>query len=72
MRSDPRWPNRTGRRVLAEVPTRFDDLVAAWAERGIDFQRRLIETLLHPIVVNPAGAIRRAFDPGRVEIEPRA
>ncbi len=64
--------NRTGRRVPADVPATFDDLVAMWDERGIDFQRRLIETLLHPMVINPAGTIRRTFDPGRVEIEPRA
>ncbi len=64
--------NRTGRPVLADVPGTFEDLVSAWDERGIDFQRRLIETLMHPIVVNPAGAVRRTFDPGRVEITLRA
>ena len=64
--------NRTGTRVLAEVPGTYDELVAAWEERGIDFQRRLIQALLHPIVVNPARSRQRAFDTGRLEIEPKA
>lgn len=64
--------HRAGRNLLAGMPATFEELAAAWDERGIDFQRRLIETLLHPIVVNPAGAIRRTFDAGRVEITPRA
>lgn len=64
--------NRTGTRVLAEVPGTYEEFVAAWEERGIDFQRRLIETLLHPIVVNPARSRKRAFDPGRLEIVPKA
>lgn len=59
-------------RELDGVPATFDDLVLAWDERGIDFQRRLIEALLHPVTVNPAGVVRRKFDPGRVEITPRA
>ena len=64
--------NRTGTRVLAEVPGTFEELVAAWGERGIDFQRRLIEALLYPIIVNPARTRKRAFDPGRLEIVPKA
>lgn len=64
--------NRTGTRVLAEVPGTYDELVAAWEDRGIDFQRRLIETLLHPIIVSPARSRKRAFDPGRLEIVPKA
>lgn len=64
--------NRTGTRVLAEVPGTFEELDAAWEERGIDFQRRLIQALLHPIVVNPARTRKRAFDPGRLRIEPKA
>ncbi len=63
---------RTGSRVLAEVPGTFDELVAAWDERGIDFQRRLIEALLHPIIVNPARSRKRAFDPGRLDVLPKA
>ena len=62
----------TGTRVLAEVPGTYEELVAAWDERGIDFQRRLIEALLHPIIVNPARTRKRAFDPGRLEIVPKA
>jgi site-specific DNA recombinase len=64
--------NRTGTRVLAEVPGTYEELVAAWDDRGIDFQRRLIEALLHPIIVNPARTRKRAFDPGRLEVVPKA
>lgn len=64
--------NRSGSRVLAGVPGTYEELVAAWEERGIDFQRRLIQALLHPIVVNPARTRKRAFDPGRLEIVPKA
>lgn len=63
---------RSGSRVLIDVPTTFEGLVAAWESRGVEFQRRLTEALLHPIVVKPAGARRRAFDPDRMVIEPRA
>ena len=54
------------------MPGTYDELVAAWGERGIDFQRRLIEAMLHPIVINPARSRKRVFDPSRVQIEPRA
>ena len=37
-----------------------------------DFQRRLIQAILHPIIVNPARTRKRAFDPGRLEIVPKA
>ncbi|MCO5305050.1 MAG: recombinase family protein [Microthrixaceae bacterium] len=63
--------NRTGTRAR-RGPRTYEELVAAWEERGIDFQRRLIEALLHPIVVNPARSRKRAFDPGRLEIVPKA
>jgi hypothetical protein len=64
--------NRTGIRVLAEVPGSYEEVAAAWEGRGIDFQRRLVEALLHPIVVNPARTRKQAFDPGRLEIAPKA
>lgn len=63
---------RAGGRLADGLPRTYDDLVAAWNERGIDFQRRLIDTLLHPIVVHPATSKKRAFDPTRLTIEPRA
>src|SRR5690606_15019329 len=69
---ETRIASRTGTRVLAEVPGTYEELIAAWDDRGIDFQRRLIEALLHPIIVNPARSRKRAFDPGRLEIEPKA
>jgi len=63
---------RSGNRVLADVPATFDDLVAMWEERGVEFQHRLADALLEPITVAPAGARRRSFDPERLSIRPRA
>lgn len=53
-------------------PPHLEELVAAWEEQGINFQRRLIQALLHPIVVDPARTRKRAFDPSRLRIEPKA
>ncbi|MCA1703486.1 MAG: zinc ribbon domain-containing protein, partial [Actinobacteria bacterium] len=61
-----------GSRVLAGVPATFDELVEAWDVRGVEFQRRLSEALLHPILVKPAGSRRRLFDADRLVIDPRA
>jgi len=63
---------RSGNRVLTQVPASYEDLISAWDKRGVEFQRRLTEALLHPIVVKPAGVRRRRFDPDRLVIEPRA
>ncbi len=63
---------RTRDRMVVAIPSTSDELVAAWKESGIEYQRLLIDTLLHPIVVNPAQSRRRAFDPGRLEVAPRA
>lgn len=63
---------RQGTRTLTDIPQSFDELVDEWEHRGIDFQRRLIALLLHPITVQPAGTKRRTFDPGRLEITPKA
>lgn len=62
---------RTGRGALVDVPATFEELVEIWHARGVEFQRRLTEALLHPIRVRPAGTRRRLFDPGRLAIEPR-
>lgn len=69
---EARLATRTQGRMAGGLPGSYDDLVAAWDDRGIDFQRRLIETLLHPIVVHPASSRKRAFDPTRLTIEPKA
>jgi DNA invertase Pin-like site-specific DNA recombinase len=63
---------RSGSRVLIDVPTTFGGLVDAWDTRGVEFQRRLTEALLHPIVVKPAGRRRRVFDAERLVIAFRA
>jgi len=63
---------RSGSRVLMDVPPTYEELVAAWEARGVEFQRRLTEAMLHPIVVKPAGERRRVFDQERLVIEPRA
>lgn len=56
----------------ATIPHSFEELVALWTERGIAFQRELIEAVLLPTTVHPCGTRRRCFDPERLEIEPRA
>lgn len=69
---EARLATRTGGRMAEGLPGSYDDLIAAWNDRGIDFQRRLIEALLHPIVVHPATSRKRAFDPTRLTIDPKA
>jgi hypothetical protein len=63
---------KTRDRMVATIPSTFGELVTAWDESGIEYQRRLIDTLLHPIVVSPARSRRRAFDPARLAVTPRA
>ena len=62
---------RSGRGALVDVPATFEELIDTWHVRGVEFQNRLTEALLHPITVKPAGARRRLLDPGRLAIEPR-
>lgn len=69
---DAEIARRSGARRLVDVPASFEELVEAWEARGIEFQRMLVEAVLEPIVVNPAGRVGRKFDPERVEIRPRA
>lgn len=71
-RVEAQLAQRTGSRILSDVPSTFEGLVEAWESRGVEFQRRLAETLLQPISVLPAGSRHRAFDPERLQIEPRA
>ena len=61
---------RTGNRVLADVPATFEELVVVWEERGIEFKRRLAQALLEPIIVAPAGSRRRSFDPDQLVSSP--
>lgn len=63
---------RSGRGALMDVPATFEELVESWDVRGVEFQRRLTEALLHPITVRPAGARRRLFDPARLDVDLRA
>jgi hypothetical protein len=63
---------RSGSNVLTGLPDTFDGLVEIWKERGIDFQRLLVQTLLEPIKVLP-GRPGRGHDPaGRLVVVPRA
>jgi DNA invertase Pin-like site-specific DNA recombinase len=62
---------RSGNRVLAEIPATFEELVEVWEERGPEFQRRLAEAFLHPITVKPVGR-QRKFNADRLVVEPRA
>ncbi len=63
---------RSGRGALIDIPATFEELVESWDERGVEFQRRLTEAILHPITVRPAGTRRRLFDPARLDVDPRA
>jgi hypothetical protein len=43
-----------------------------WHQRGIEFQRLLVEAVLEPITVKPAGVRgRKRFDPERLVLVPR-
>jgi hypothetical protein len=62
----------SGPEAMPTIPSTFDELVTTWDESGIEFQRRLVEILLQPIMVNPAGARRKIFDPERLAVTPTA
>lgn len=58
--------------AMPAIPSTFEELVATWDDGGIDFQRRLVEILVDSVSVSPATSRRRAFDPERVRVVPRA
>lgn len=54
---------RSGNRVLAEIPATFEELVEAWEERGPEFQRRLAEAFLF-LRSALSFSSRRTYPPG--------
>ncbi|MCO8127244.1 recombinase family protein [Acidimicrobiia bacterium EGI L10123] len=53
-------------RTLTNLPSTAHGMLAAWNERGIDYQRSLINLMIDQITIHPAGAVRRSFDPDRL------
>jgi len=55
------------------IPTTYEALEELWDEKGIEFQRLLVEAVLEPITVKQAELRgRRTFDPSRLVLVPRA
>jgi hypothetical protein len=60
-------------KALTDLPRTPEELLAAWEERGIDYQRTLIELTIESITVKPAGKPSgRRFDPDRLRWRVRA
>lgn len=60
-------------KALTDLPSTPTDLIAAWEERGIDYQRTLIDLTIESITVAPARKNHpRRFDAGRLHWKARA
>jgi DNA invertase Pin-like site-specific DNA recombinase len=57
--------------VLRDLPPTVEQLAALWDEKGIGFQRQLIDLVIQRVEVLPGQPGRRAFDPGRLVWHPR-
>ncbi len=57
--------------VLRDLPPTVEQLAALWDDRGIGFQRQLIDLVIQRVEVLPGQPGRRAFDPGRLVWHPR-
>lgn len=57
--------------VLRQLPPTVEQLDALWEERGIGFQRQLIDLVIQRVEVRPGQRGRRAFDPARLVWHPR-
>jgi hypothetical protein len=58
--------------VLRDLPPTVEQLSALWEEKGIGFQRQLIDLVIERIEVKPAEHTgRRPFDPGRLVWHPK-
>jgi DNA invertase Pin-like site-specific DNA recombinase len=55
------------RRAVAALPATKAELETAWDERGIDYQRLLIELTIDHITVNPASPQGPRFNPHRLD-----
>ena len=67
------FADRLTHSTLVGIPTTYEALEEQWDEKGIEFQRLLIEAVLEPITVKPAAVRgRKRFDAGRLVLVPRA
>jgi len=67
------FADRLTHSTLVGIPTTYEALEELWDSKGIEFQRLLVEAVLEPITVKPAATRgRRAFDPSRLVLVPRA
>jgi len=57
--------------VLRELPPTVEQLAVLWDDKGIGFQRQLIDLVIHSVEVLPGQRGRRAFDPARLVWHPR-
>jgi DNA invertase Pin-like site-specific DNA recombinase len=57
--------------VLRDLPPTVEQLAALWDEKGIGFQRQLIDLVIQRVEVGPGQPGRRSFDPGRLVWHPR-
>jgi site-specific DNA recombinase len=57
--------------VLRDLPPTVEQLDALWDERGIGFQRQLIDLVILRVEVLPGQRGRRTFDPARLVWHPR-
>ena len=60
------------RTALVGLPRTFDELSAAWDERGVDFQRLLVSAVVGPITVGPGTPGRHSPVLERLQLAPRA
>ena len=58
--------------VLASLPSGGAALRQRWEERGLDWRRAVIKTVIDRVVVHPAVKGRNTFDPDQIEIVWRA
>lgn len=66
------FADHLGHKTLVGIPSSYEALEELWDERGIEFQRLLVEAVLEPITVKPAELRgRKTFDPSRLVVVPR-
>lgn len=59
-------------RVFLDFPSSEKALREAWADRGLDWRRAVVDGVLEKVVLHPAVKGRNFFDPKRVELVFRA
>ena len=67
------FADHLGHKTLVGIPTSYEALDELWGQRGIEFQRLLVEAVLEPVTVKPAAVRgRKRFDSERLVLVPRA